>query len=99
MNNYELTIILAGGATAAKKKSTQASIEKIVKTFKGTLGKVDDWGDKDLFHKIKGSETGTFLHFQLELDTQSAKQISSKLNFEADVLRYLLVRKSKEIKN
>ena len=92
MNNYELTVILAGGATSSKKKSAQASLEKIIKTFKGKLGKVDDWGDKELFHKIKGSTTGTFLHFQLELDTESAKQISSKLNFEGDVLRYLLIK-------
>ncbi len=93
MRNYELTIILAGGTTPAKKKSRIEKIGKIVKAEKGKLTKTDDWGELKLLHLIDENETGKFLHFQLKLKPESAKDLDSILNLEEGILRYLLVRK------
>ena len=43
MKNYELTLILEGKVTSAKKKAVLESLEKIVKLFKGQMDKVEDW--------------------------------------------------------
>lgn len=92
MQKYELTLVLDGKATAAKKKAVQGLIEKIVKTFKGKVGKVEEWGKKDLAYKIGKSTTGEFLTFPLELDVQSPKALFLKLKSEEDIIRYLLVK-------
>ncbi len=92
MRNYELTILLDGKATAAKKKRVVDKIKKIITTLKGKVGKLEDWGEKELAYKIKKSTTGIFLHFPLKLNSAAAKAINGKLRLEEEILRYLLVR-------
>ncbi len=92
MNKYELTVVIDGGTTAAKKKSIIEKIEKLVKTFGGKMGKAEDWGKRDLFYKIKKSETGVFLFFPLELAGESAKALPQKMKTEDEIIRYLLVK-------
>jgi len=92
MQKYELTVVLDGKATVAKKKKVQEAIEKIVNLSKGKLGKAEDLGTKELAYKIKKSATGVFLHFPLELDASEVKSLSVKLNQETEIIRYLLVK-------
>lgn len=93
MRNYELTVILPGGTTAAKKKSTQVKIEKMVKTLKGKTGRVEDWGERELAYAINKKNTGIFLHFRLELEASAAQTIAGKLKLEEEIIRYLLIKK------
>jgi len=93
MRNYELTIVLDGKATSAKKKAIQNLVEKIVELGKGKIGKVEDWGVKDLAYKLGKSSTGVYLHFPLELDAETVKNVASKIKVESEILRYLLIRK------
>lgn len=95
MRNYELVIVLDGKVTAAKKKTFTDKLEKLVKDAKGKLGKVKDWGTKDLAYKIGKSVTGAYLIFPLELDSDKVLSISNKLNTEGDVIRFLLVKKDR----
>lgn len=95
MNSYELTIVLDGKASSAKKKAVMASLEKLVKNFEGKLGKLTDWGVKELMYKIGKSETGAYLHYEVELPGKGAKDIAVKLNQEDGVIRYLLIRAEK----
>lgn len=92
MRNYELTLVLEGKATAAKKKAVQTSMEKIVSILKGKVVKFEDWGTKELASPIVKNTSGNFLHFKLELDSLSAKQLTAKLRSEEAVLRHLLIR-------
>lgn len=95
MVNYELTVVLPGKSTPAKKKKVKADIEKLIKTFKGKVSKFDDWGEINLVYKIAKNETGIFLHFGLELDAESVKEIPAKLKTEEDIIRYLLIKNDK----
>lgn len=87
MEKYELTLVLDGKATPAKKKKVVEAVEKVVGNVKGNLGKMEDWG-------LVGA--GLYLHFPLELETSLVKTISVKLNQESDLLKFLVVRKGKE---
>lgn len=92
MKRYELTLVLPEKATAAKKKSVTQIIEKMVKVFKGKIEKVDDWGKIKLFYPIKNNQSGVFLHFKLELKSDSARQVEQKIKLEEDIIRHLLVK-------
>ena len=93
MNMYELTLILPQNTTAAKKKAVTETIDKIVKMNKGEIKKTEDWGEKQLAYAIAKNTSGTFLHFELELENQSVKALSDKLRMEDGIIRNLLVRK------
>ena len=93
MRNYELTVVLDGKATPAKKKSVTELVEKVVTIGKGKVGKVEDWGTKDLAYKIGKSTTGVYLFFPLELETHSAKEVTAKLRASEEIIRYLLIVK------
>ena len=93
MNKYELTLVLDGKATVAKKKKVTESIQKFITLNKGKVVKVDEWGVKDLAYKIDKSSTGLFLSFILELEGVGAKALKDKLRTEEGVIRSLLIRK------
>jgi small subunit ribosomal protein S6 len=93
MNTYELVLVLDGKATSAKKKSTIAKIEKLIKILGGKVKKTEDWGVKELAYNIKKSTSGLFLIFTLELEGKAVNTIPAKLKLETDILRYLLIRK------
>lgn len=93
MAMYELTIVTAGKATAAKKKTLSKKIEEIVKTNKGKVVKVDDWGVIELAYEIKGNKSGSFLQFGLDLKESLATTVSNKVRLDKDVIRNLMVRK------
>ncbi len=92
MNKYELTVILEGKTTSAKKKAVLENIEKIVKLLEGKMDKVEDWGVKELFHEIKKNKEGLYLHIPLELETKSIKQLEIKLKATEAILRYLVIK-------
>jgi len=93
MRKYELTVVLDGKASASKKKSVTELVGKVVAIGKGKVGKAEDGGAKDLAYKIGKSETGVYLHFPLELETNSAKDLVAKLRADGDIIRYLLIAK------
>jgi len=95
MYEYELTLVLDGKTQAAKKKKVLDNLEKVLKIFKGTVKKSEEWGVKELAYKLGKSETGLYLYFELEMEPASLKGLNDKLRTDEDVLRYLIVRKDK----
>lgn len=95
MNQYELTLVVDGKGAAAKKKKVTETLEKILTILKGKVLESKDWGVKDLAYKIGKSETGFYLFFEIELDSLAVKTLNEKLRTDADVLRYLVVKKEK----
>ena len=95
MNIYELTIILDGKASPAKKKSLVEKIGKLVKLNGGKIIKKEDWGKKDFAYPIKKNNTGIYLFFELELEPDAVKKISEKIRIDEDFLRHLIVKKEK----
>lgn len=90
---YELTLVLPGKATPAKKKSVTETIEKMVKVFKGSIKSTKDRGKIELAYPIKKETSGNFLFFELELDEESVGQLNGKLRLEEGIIRHLVVKK------
>lgn len=91
MAKYELTVVLDGKATTAKKKKITEFIQKVIDLSKGKIVKTDDWGTLDLAYKIGKSTTGVFLHFLIKLDKSQVKNLSTKLGQENEIIRHLIV--------
>lgn len=92
MGQYELTVVLPGKSSPAKKKAVQERIEKLVKLLSGKVDSFLDWGEISLAYKIKKHTEGIFLHFVVELESKNVKSLSDKLKTEEDIIRSLLVR-------
>ena len=91
MKKYQLTVLLAGKSTPAKKKSEVEKIEKYIKLIKGVVSKIDEWQKSDLAYKIKGNDSGVFIIFTVELNPHNVKELTNKLKMEEEILRFLLV--------
>jgi len=92
MNKYELTIILEGKTTSAKKKTVLETLEKSIKMLEGKIEKAEDWGVKELFHEIKKEKQGLYLHMPFELLAKSIKPLEIKLKAMENILRYLIIK-------
>ena len=89
---YELTLILEGKTTSAKKKSVLETLEKSIKMLEGSISKAEDWGVKELFHEIKKQKEGLYLHMPFEMNAKSIKSFEIKLKAEENILRYLIIK-------
>ena len=92
MEKYELVVVLDGKATSARVKAIGEKVTKLVAAFEGKVGKVEDWGKKELAYRIKKSDTGYYLLFPLELKKISVSALSLKLKTETDIIRYLILK-------
>lgn len=97
-NNYNLTVVIDGKMTPAKRKGVLEGLEKLISTLKGKIEKVEDLGEKELAYTIKKANIGYFFNFKLNLETANTKNLLSKLQLDDNLLRYLLVRTEEEKK-
>lgn len=86
-------MVLGGKATAAKKKSVLALVEKMITMFKGKVVEVDEWGVKDMAYEIEGNATGLYVVLTVEIAPDSVRSLQEKLRLEDGIIRYLVVRK------
>lgn len=93
MRSYELTLILNAGLPKADQEKTLTKIKKIIDDSGGKVGKIDEWGKRQLSYPIKKQKEGVYLLLTLELEGKEAKKIEEKLKLEEAVLRHLLIRK------
>lgn len=93
MNTYELTLVVDGKGGAAKKKKVTESLDKLLKILKGSIKESKEWGVKELAYKIGKSDTGLYLYFEIELDPSGVKSLNEKLRNDADIMRFLVVKK------
>lgn len=94
MNKYELTLVVDGKTGNAKKKKVTENLESVLKLLKGKISETKDWGVKDLAYKVGKSETGLYTLFELEMDPSGVKALNEKLRTDADILRFMVVKKA-----
>lgn len=88
--NYELTILV-------DEIAPQEVIDGLTEKIKG-YGKItsfEDDGVKRLAYPIRNHEKARYLFYILELENDMPADLSSHLNIDDNVVRYLLVRVSR----
>ena len=98
MNTYDLTVVLDGKTTQAKKKTAIEKIEGLIKVFEGSVGEIKDWGERDLAYPIQKHETGIYLIFPVEVTPDGAKRMQDKIRLEEYILRHLMIKNDQETK-
>lgn len=90
LESYELTTLLPEELDA-QEVETKIS-EYITHTIGGVVTKVDDEGVKRLAYSIRNKEQARYIYWEIALPKDGAVKLSSWLNINDNVLRYLLVK-------
>ena len=91
MANYEFMMILNPSVGEAALTSSIDTVKSALTTAGATIAKEDVWGEKKLSYKIKGSETGYYILWTLELDGKKIKTLNTNLNLDGNIWRYMFV--------
>ena len=96
---YEHTIV---GKQDLSDKEMQNLIDKYSKIIDkaGKILKTEKWGLLNLASKIKKNKKGNFVHFKIEIEGKTVKEIEKQLSIDSNVIRYLTVKYDKiDLKN
>ena len=91
--NYELTILMDEGATDKDIEEMTKRVERY-----GKITSFEDDGVKRLAYpvqKVRLHEKAHYLYYTLELEDGVPAKLSSSLNTDDNIVRYLLVRVSR----
>ena len=88
ITEYELSVLMTEGSTPDELEALKQTIEEYF-----IIAKADSEGVKKLAYSISGQEYAQYYTFiVLERQLGNAAKLSSKLNVDNTVLRYLLIK-------
>lgn len=88
MKKYELTLLF----DEILENDIIEAVEKKIKNY-ATITKIEDDGIKRLAYPIRGHEKARYKYYNLDIEGDNWKDLSSELNYNTDeVMRFLLVR-------
>ncbi len=91
MTQYELMMILDPAVGEKERAASVQNVETLLKNAKAKGVKKDEWGEKKLAYKIKGSQTGYYILWSLELEGTAIKKMNNELNLDGNIWRYMFV--------
>lgn len=91
MKDYELTVLFHPDLEMNLDPALE-KVKSLIEANKGKVVKEENDGKKRLAYSINSQEFAIYYYFDLELPAEAPAKISSSLNINDEVLRYLLVR-------
>lgn len=91
---YELTVLTP--ETASELDIEQ--VERVIRRY-GEIGKREDEGIKRLAYPINGHDKARYLYYEINMPQGKPQELSSVLNTNDMVLRYLLVMADTRVYN
>ncbi len=85
MTKYEFTFLL-------NEEAQIKPIKDLVTALSGKITKEDAWGQKHLAYPINKKGTAYYYSWQLELNQTSIAEFKQKLDFNEQLVRYLLLK-------
>ena len=95
MNCYEHTFITKQDLSESQTKKLVSKYEDIIKTNSGKVLKIEEWGLRNLSHRIKNNKKGFYFHIKLEGDGKIIGKLEKAENIDETLIRYLTVRVKK----
>ena len=92
MNFYEHTIIARQDTSPSQLKQIQEKYTKIVQKFEGKVVKTENWGLMNLSYLIKKNKKGNYIHFKIEGNGKTIKELEKTEKIDKNLLRYLTVK-------
>ena len=95
MNFYEHTIIARQDTSPSQIKQIQDKYSKIIENNEGNIVKYESWGLMHLSYLIKKNKKGNFLHFKIEGNGKTIRELEKNEKIDKNLLRYLTVKVKK----
>ena len=92
---YELTVIFAPVLKEKGLSGAVASVESLVKKYKGKVLEMQELGKLRLSYSIAKYAEGIYLFWKIEMPGEGAGKFEAELGLQKGLLRQLLVRVSK----
>lgn len=92
---YELTVLTPETATEVDIEQ----VERVIRRYATEIGKREDEGIKRLAYPINGQDKARYLYYEINMPQGKPQRLSSELNTDNTVLRYLLVRADTRVYN
>ena len=95
MNFYEHTIIARQDTSPSQIKQIQDKYSKIIENNEGNIVKYESWGLMHLSYLIKKNKKGNFLHFKIEGNGKTIRELEKYEKIDKNLLRFLTVKVKK----
>ena len=95
MNSYEHTFITRQDLSENQAKKIVSKYEDIIKANSGKILKTEEWGLRNLSHRIKNNKKGFYFHIKLEGDGKIIEELEKAENIDETLIRYLTVKVKK----
>lgn len=90
-DRYELTLVLKTAVSDADRKKIEDEVDKIIAP-KGKIVNKQDFGKRLLAYPIRKEKEANYWIYTLEAEGKGAGSLSGKLQLNASVLRFLVLR-------
>lgn len=95
MREYEVTVIIQPNL---EEEARSALIERVTSWLTLSEDEADKpvmhlWGERRLAYPIKKFDTGYYVHFEAKLSPQENVNIERNMQYNEEIIRYLIVRK------
>ena len=95
MQCYEHTLIARENLTENQGKELINKYENIIKENSGKILKIQEWGLRNLSHKLKNNKKGFYFHIKLEGIGKTIDELEKAENIDGMLIRYLTVKVKK----
>ena len=95
MNYYEHTLIARQDTSPAQIKQIQDKYSKIIENNDGNILKFESWGLMHLSYLIKKNKKGNYLHFKIEGNSKTIKELEKTEKIDKNLLRYMTIKVKK----
>ena len=95
MNFYEHTIIARQDTSPSQIKQLQDKYTNLIEKNDGKILKFESWGLLNLSYLIKKNKKGNYLHFKIEGQGNTIKELEKSEKIDKNLLRFLTVKVKK----
>tara|TARA_Y100000590_G_scaffold463942_1_gene632042 strand:- start:1562 stop:1888 length:327 start_codon:yes stop_codon:yes gene_type:complete len=95
MNNYEHTFITKQELSESQAKKIVSKYEDIIKANSGKVLKTEEWGLRNLSHRIKNNRKGFYFHIKFTGIGKTIEELEKTENIDSMLLRYLTIKVKK----
>tara|TARA_B100000886_G_scaffold330905_1_gene281847 strand:+ start:1912 stop:2253 length:342 start_codon:yes stop_codon:yes gene_type:complete len=92
MNLYEHTLIARQDTSPSQIKQLQEKYTKIIESNEGNIIKFESWGLLHLSYLIKKNKKGNYLHFKIEGNGKTIKELEKSEKIDKNLLRFLTIK-------
>ncbi len=95
MSFYEHTLIARQDTSPSQIKQLEEKYRKIIESNNGNVLKFESWGLMNLSYLIKKNKKGNYLHFKLEAEGSTIRELEKNEKLDKNLLRFLTVKVKK----